>query len=145
MGAVNLFFFKPILGEVEKPIVVFRDIPFCKYLRVRVTGLLKTRPQVPEETVLRSVTGDGVSFSFPFCRRVTVAVIKLEEQLGEERLYFTHGSVSPSSSKAAGQNWREELMQRSWRSISYWLATPGLLNSFFIEPRTQGMTPSPIC
>jgi hypothetical protein len=37
---------------------------------------------------------------------------------------------------------RQELMQRPWRDVTYWLASPGLL-SFLIEPRTAspGMAP----
>ena len=39
--------------------------------------------------------------------------------------------------------WRQELMQRPWRDVAYWLASLGLLSLLLIELRTRnsGMAP----
>ena len=58
-----------------------------------------------------------------------------QKQLREERVYFIYTSGNnPSLRKNHVRNshragtWRQELMQRPWRSAAYWLAPHGLLN-----------------
>ena len=90
-------------------------------------------------------------FSFTIIYNMSVLVrisipeqnIMTKKQVGEERaysaytctlLFITKGSQDRSSHKAG--TWRQELMQRPWRSAAYWLASPGCSACFLIEPRT---------
>jgi hypothetical protein len=41
-------------------------------------------------------------------------------------LFITKGSQDRNSHRA--ETWRQELMQRPWRYITYWLNSPGLLS-----------------
>jgi hypothetical protein len=55
--------------------------------------------------------------------------------------FIIEGSQDRNSNMAG--TWRQELMQRPWRDVAYWLASLGLLNLFLIELRTRnsGMAP----
>jgi hypothetical protein len=59
----------------------------------------------------------------------------IKKQVGEERVYsaytpallfITKGLQNRNSHRAG--TWRQELMQRPWKSATYWLASPGLLS-----------------
>jgi hypothetical protein len=69
--------------------------------------------------------------------------IVTKKQVGEERVYSTYtstllfitkGSQDRNSHRAG--TWRQELMQRSWMDVTYWLASPGLLG--LLSYRSQG-------
>jgi hypothetical protein len=69
-----------------------------------------------------------------------------KKQVGEERIYsaytstllfITKGSQDRITHRAG--TWRQELMQRPWRDVPYWLASPGLLS--LLSYRTQGCQP----
>ena len=68
-----------------------------------------------------------------------------EEQVGEERVYLAHMSTAlfiiegnqDRNSHRAG-TWRQELVQRPWRSTLYWPASPDLLS--LLSYRTQNQT-----
>ena len=58
-----------------------------------------------------------------------------KKQVGEERvdsayisrlLFITKGIQDRNSHRAG--TWRQELMQRPWRDVTSWLASPGLLS-----------------
>jgi len=59
----------------------------------------------------------------------------IKEQVGEERVYLAYASTSlfmtelsqDRTSNRVG-SWRQELMQRPWRSAAYWTASLGLLS-----------------
>ena len=57
-------------------------------------------------------------------------------------LFITEGNQDKNSHRAG--IWRQELMQRPWRSAAYWLASPGLLSllSYRIQDhqRRDGIT-----
>jgi hypothetical protein len=64
--------------------------------------------------------------------------IMTKKQIGEERVYsaymllfITKGSQDWNSSRSG----KQELMQRPWRDVPYWLASPGLLS--LLSYRTQ--------
>jgi hypothetical protein len=68
-----------------------------------------------------------------------------KKQIGEERvcsaytstlLFITEGSQDWNSIK---QVRKQELIQRPWRDVPYWLASPGLLN--LLSYRTQDYQP----
>ena len=68
------------------------------------------------------------------------------KQVGEERVYSAYtftllfipkGSQDRSSQRAG--TWRQELMQRPWRDVFYWLASPGLFS--LLSYRTQDYHP----
>jgi hypothetical protein len=72
--------------------------------------------------------------------------IMTKKQVGEERVYsaytstllfITKGSQGRNSHRAG--TWRQELMQRPWRDVLYWLASPGLLS--LLSYRTQDHQP----
>jgi hypothetical protein len=58
-----------------------------------------------------------------------------KKQVGEGRVYsaytsillfITKGSQDRNSHRAG--TWRQELMQRPWRDVTYWIASSGLLS-----------------
>jgi hypothetical protein len=70
----------------------------------------------------------------------------MTKKVGEERVYsaytstllfITKGSQDRNSHRAG--TWRQELMQRPWRDVPYWLASPGLLS--LLSYRTQDYQP----
>jgi hypothetical protein len=70
-----------------------------------------------------------------------------KKQAGEERVYSAYTSILLFITKEvrtgtqAGQE--QELMQRPWRDVSYWLASPGLLSllSYRTKTTSQEMAP----
>jgi hypothetical protein len=80
------------------------------------------------------------------CVLITVSIASTkhhdQKSVGKERVYLAYTSRSQSitggsqdrNSSRAG-TWRQELMQRPWRSAAYWLAQP----AFFC--RTQNCQP----
>jgi hypothetical protein len=52
-------------------------------------------------------------------------------------LFITKGSQDRNSYRTG--TWRQELMQRPWRDVTYWLASPGLLS--LLSYRTQDYQP----
>jgi hypothetical protein len=69
-----------------------------------------------------------------------------KKQVGEERVYsaytstllfITNGSQEWNSHRVG--TWRQELMQRPWKNVTYWLASPGLLS--LLSHRTQDYQP----
>jgi len=81
-----------------------------------------------------------VRFSIP-----TQNIILTKKQVGEERVYsaytstllFNKGSQDRNSHRAGSR--RQELMQRPWRDVTHWLASPGLLS--LLSYRTQDHQP----
>jgi hypothetical protein len=83
-----------------------------------------------------------IEVSIPFVL-VTVSIaaqnIMTKKQAGEERVYSAYTSTLLFITKGSqGRNshregiWRQELMQRSWSDVAYWLASPpGLLHLLF--------------
>jgi hypothetical protein len=56
---------------------------------------------------------------------ILVAVMKHhgQKQLGEERDFLAHTSMSWSITEGRqGRNLRQELRQKPWRNVAYWLA-----------------------
>ena len=56
-----------------------------------------------------------------------------KKQVGEERVYSAYTSIllfitKGSSGLELKQVRKQELMQRPWRDVLYWLASPGLLS-----------------
>jgi hypothetical protein len=77
-----------------------------------------------------------------------------KKQVGEERVYSAYTSILLSSPRKSGlelkQVRKQELMQRPWRDVLYWLASPGLLSllsyrtkttSPEMVPLTRGLSP----
>jgi hypothetical protein len=74
-----------------------------------------------------------------------------KKQVGEERVYSAYNTISPRKSGLELKQFRkQELMQRPWRDVSYWLASPGLLSllsyrtkttSPEMVPPTRGLSP----
>jgi hypothetical protein len=67
-----------------------------------------------------------------------------KKQDGEERVFFSlHFHVAVYHQRKSGlelkQVRKQELIQRPWRDVTYWLASPGLLS--LISYRTQGYHP----
>jgi hypothetical protein len=59
------------------------------------------------------------------------------KEVGEERVYSAYTSTWLFITKASQDwnshkagTWRQELMQRPWRSAAYWIASPHLLSLF---------------
>ena len=77
-----------------------------------------------------------------------------KKQVGEERVYSAYTSILLLITKGS-QDWnsrvrKQELMQRPWRDVLYWLASPGLLSllsyrtkttSPEMVPPTRGLSP----
>ena len=64
-----------------------------------------------------------------------------QKQIGEERVYSAYTSTLLFITKGRQglelkQVRKQELMQRPWRDVTYWLASPGLLS--LLSYRTQG-------
>jgi hypothetical protein len=57
--------------------------------------------------------------------------IMTKKQVGEERVYSAYTSICCSSPRKSGLEFKQvrkqELMQRPWRDVLYWLAIPGFL------------------
>jgi hypothetical protein len=66
---------------------------------------------------------------------------KHQEALEEERVYSAYSSTfhQRKSGLEVKQVRKQELMQRPWRDVLYWLASPGLLSLLFY--RTQDYQP----
>jgi hypothetical protein len=67
-----------------------------------------------------------------------------KKQVGEERVYSAYTfHIAVHHQRKSGlelkQIRKQELMQRPWRDVSYWLASPGLLN--LLSSRTQDYQP----
>jgi hypothetical protein len=67
-----------------------------------------------------------------------------KKQVGEERVYSaytSHTAVHPQrkSELELKQVRKQELMQRPWRDVTYWLTSPGLLS--LLSYRTQDYQP----
>jgi hypothetical protein len=69
--------------------------------------------------------------------------IMTKKQVEEERVYSACTSTLLLITKGSEQVWKQELMQRPWRDVTYWLASPGLPACFLIEPKSTspGMAP----
>jgi hypothetical protein len=68
-----------------------------------------------------------------------------KKQVGEERVYSAYTShTAVDHQRKSGlelkQVRKQELMQRSWRDVTYWFASPGLLS--LLSYRTQDYQPS---
>jgi hypothetical protein len=63
--------------------------------------------------------------------------IMTKKQVGEERVYSAYTSRLLFITKGS-RDWelkqvrKQELMQRPWRDVPYWLASPGLLSLLFL-------------
>jgi hypothetical protein len=80
-----------------------------------------------------------LSQGFYFC-----TIIMTKKQVGEERVYSAyifHTAVHPQRKTGLElkQVRKQELMQRPWRDVLYWLASPGLLS--LLSYRTQDCQP----
>jgi hypothetical protein len=71
------------------------------------------------------------------CLRISIAVTKHHDQKaswGEKGLFDLHFRIAVYHQRKSGQetrqgwSWRQELMQRLWRSAAYWLASSGFLS-----------------
>jgi hypothetical protein len=69
-----------------------------------------------------------------------------KKQVGEKRVYSPYTSIllfitkgSQDRNPHRAGTWRQELMQRPWRDVPYWLASPGLLS--LLSYRTQDYQP----
>jgi hypothetical protein len=70
--------------------------------------------------------------------------IMIKKQVGEERVYSAHifhiaVHHQRKSELELKQVRKQELMQRPWRDVPYWLASPGLLS--LLSFRTQDYQP----
>jgi hypothetical protein len=69
--------------------------------------------------------------------------IMTKKQVGEERVYSAYTSILLLSPRKSGlelkQVRKQELMQRPWRDVLYWLASPGLLS--LLSYRTKTTSP----
>jgi hypothetical protein len=67
-----------------------------------------------------------------------------KKQVGEERVYSAYTFHTAINHKRKSglklkQVRKQELMQRPWRDVTYWLASPGLLS--LLSYRTQDISP----
>ena len=67
-----------------------------------------------------------------------------KKQVGEERVYSAYTfHIAVDHQRMSGlelkQVRKQELMQRPWRDVLYWLASPGLLS--LLSNRTQNYQP----
>jgi hypothetical protein len=66
--------------------------------------------------------------------------IMMKKQLGRKGFTFPHCCSSLKEVRTGTKQVRkQELMQRSWRDVLYWLASPGLLS--LLSYRTQDYQP----
>jgi hypothetical protein len=75
--------------------------------------------------------------------RVSTAAqnIMTKKQVGEERVYSAYTFHIPvyhqrKSGLELKQDRKQELMQRPWRDVTYWLASPGLLSMLSYRTKT---------
>jgi hypothetical protein len=64
-----------------------------------------------------------------------------KKQVGDEEVYLAYTFMllfTDKGSQAWNTSRKQELTQRPWRDVPYWLASPGLL-SFLIEPKTTNL------
>ena len=78
--------------------------------------------------------------------RVSIPVqnIMTKKQIGEQRVYSAYTfHIAVHHQRKSGlelkQVRKQELMQRPWRDVTYWLASPGLLS--LLSYRTQDYQP----
>ena len=73
--------------------------------------------------------------------RVTNAVMRHHDkkQVGVERVYLAYSPTSQVPTEDRTGTWRQELKQKSWRDVPYWLAPHGLLS--LLSYRTQDHQP----
>jgi hypothetical protein len=85
--------------------------------------------------------------------------IMTKKQVGEERVYSAYTSIllfitkevrtgtQEQETLSQSRNWKQvrkqELMQRPWRDVSYWLSSPGLLNLLSYRTRTTSPEMAP--
>jgi hypothetical protein len=66
-----------------------------------------------------------------------------KKQLGRKGLFSLHFHIAVHHQRKSGlelkQVRKQELMQRPWRDVPYWLASPGLLS--LVSYRTQDYQP----
>jgi hypothetical protein len=69
-----------------------------------------------------------------------------KKQVGEERVYSAYTSTllfiikgSQGRNSHGAGTWRQELMQKLWVDVTYWLASPGLLS--LLSYRTHDYQP----
>jgi hypothetical protein len=80
---------------------------------------------------------DGTNLGFYSCTNIMT-----KKQVGEERVYSAYTSILLFITKSGlelKQVRKQELMQRQWRDVLYWLASPGLLS--LLSYRTQDYQP----
>jgi hypothetical protein len=82
---------------------------------------------------------DGcLSQGFYFCTNIMT-----KKQVGEEGLFSLYFHIAVHHQRKSGlelkQVWKQELMQRPWRDVPYWLASLGLLS--LLSYRTQDYQP----
>ena len=70
--------------------------------------------------------------------------IMTKKQVGEERVYLAYTSIlAVHHQRKSGLELKQvrelELMQRPWRDVRYWLASPGLLS--LLSYRTKTTSP----
>jgi hypothetical protein len=91
-----------------------------------------------------------------YCLRVSIPAqnIMTKKQVGEERVYSAYISTAVHHQRKSGlelkQVRKQKLMQRPWRDVLYWLASPGLLSLLSYKtkttspemvPPTRGLSP----
>jgi hypothetical protein len=99
---------------------------------------LKGRLQNPSVTAVSQV-GVCLSEGFYSCTNIMT-----KKQVGEERVYSAYiFHIAVDHQRKSGlelkQVRKQELMQRPWRDVPYWLASPGLLS--LLSYRTQDCQP----
>jgi hypothetical protein len=62
-----------------------------------------------------------------------------KKQVVEERVYSAYTSIPRKSGLELKQVRKQELMQRPWRDVTYWIASSGLLS--LLSYRTQDYQP----
>jgi hypothetical protein len=62
-----------------------------------------------------------------------------KKQVGEERVYSAYTSILLLITKEVKKVRKQDLMQKPWRDVLYWLASPGLLS--LLSYRTKTTSP----